>query len=260
MFKRNWWRLLFSVGGTLVNIGFSLWDIFSNIELQLGYFVIIGTVFLIIGILSYAIPLEEASPKLIIVNEKIHKERPLVESEGVYLPNRQLALIEFINNPKHKSPESSVKNANAKIFFYAQEENNELTPIYNPLGVKGLWDPIKHSRQPTDFQIEENGVVELNSGGPSKKLLITEKKALQSMAVVIENSGDYFGNESDYFETHFLPANYRYYVLVKLSGTRMDEHYYYELWLENQKLFFEQIKDRKIWGKINSTMKKQIKK
>ena len=260
MFKRNWWKLLVSIVGTIMNAAFSLLDISTFLGLNQEQTVFVGTVLLIIAILSYAIPLEEASPKIEIVDDKIHKERPLVESEGVYVSSRQLALIELINNPKHKSPESSVKNANAKIYFFAKDYGNELTPFYNPLGITALWAPIKHNNQPTDFQIEENGVVELNSGGPSKKLLIAEKRALQSMAMKIENCGKYFGNEGDYFQTHFLPADYRYYVLVKLTGTRLAEYYYYELWLENKKLFFEQIKDKKICRKIKSIMKKNQKK
>lgn len=126
------------------------------------------------------------------------------------------------------------------------------------MGITGLWYPYKHEQNVNSQQVLENGITELSSGGPSKRLLIAQKKLGQDLPVVIENSTDYFKfdvnpDDGTYYEKHLLIDEYKYYVFVELCGATLNGRSYYELSMNNGRLSFNIVKDKKIWKKIRNT-------
>lgn len=112
---RNWWRISILIVGSVLNVISLTFDISQLFGISPTFMVVLGTVLLVVVIISYAIPLEVVTPKVIISDHGVEKK--LENYFGNILPSVQNAYIEFRNDPLHRSPESSVQNANAKIFF-----------------------------------------------------------------------------------------------------------------------------------------------
>lgn len=256
MHKRTWlgnaYPIIMSVGGTLMNIAFTLNDLMGWIDgIPNQTWILVGTALMVGSILIYAIRYQtefnNLTPIVTISNYGIEK-KSLSYMSGMLKHKENYAVIEFANNPKFRSSEAVARNVYAKVSYF----QSDLTPLYQ--NIDGLWFPYKHE-EPSDIQVRENGETELLPTGRKERLMIAQKHVGQNPPAIIENCKEYFsgfpfGSYDEYYVRHFLIDDTKYYVLVELFGTRLAEKYIFELWEEGDKLFFDQVKDKELCKKI----------
>jgi len=252
----NWYPVVISIGGIMTAVIFGVGDIlewFPKIENQYGVFIGMGLLAIAVFLseIKYHTEFNNRVPIVSIVNSGVEKVK-LDTINGLVQHREYYAYIEFANNPKHNSDDAVAKNVFAELFFFMVGDG--MVPIYDRF--EGLWYPYKYTKNISDKQEKENGTINLVPSGRPARLMIAQKYVGQDMAMVIENSKDYFnhyplGSNTDYYQEHFLLHEHEHLVLIKLHGSRLEEKYVYRLWVdENEKLLFEEENDKKLCKKI----------